>query len=1084
MTTFDLTGPLPMGRVAIEASAGTGKTHTLATLVARYVEETDTTIDEILVVTYTRAAAAELRDRIREHLSARITTADRAPTEAGRRRLEQAVADFDTATISTIHGFAQRMIEQLGALAGGETDRVLQGDPSGLISQVVTDHLARVASLPDGPPVDELPKPKDLAATISRILNNPAARLVPDPDDDAVDASTRRTRQLVDTIAADVARRRRAAGTLGYDDLLTVLRSALAHPVTGRASRELLRQRFRVAMIDEFQDTDPVQWDIFDAAFPRSEEHTDSRHPHTLIVVGDPKQAIYGFRGADVHTYLRATATADRFGLTTNWRSGTAVLSALEALLSGVTFGDERIAFSRVEPSRERGGRHLRRSDGGPWSPLVVRCTESSGDTTDDLVAYVAATLASGELVDGDTARPVRASDIAVLTSSRDKAGQLRDALARGGVPAVVQRGTSVLDSEAVDHWRLLLFALARPADAGRVRAVAGTWFFRRDTTPDLDDAGVELLQEELVDLVAVLDRDGIPALLGELERRHGGTAHLLGGADGERHVTDVEHIGDLLVEGAEGRRGASTLLALLDDLVARPRDDSGALDDPAARRIESDAACVQVMTMHASKGLEFPIVCCPDLASNWYLRLGNVQPVHRAGDDRVIDVCPGVPWPDAVGREARRRAAQDEALGERLRLLYVAMTRAEHHVAVWWTPQATDDPSPLGLVLGHRHRNDVDAGLENLAGATNIEVVRAGPPESVARPSGRRRDATAPTDLAVARLDRDLRPTRTTGRWSFTVLHGRLDAHADGRTPHDPVGTARGADDEFDPDGPDVPLTGRPVGDLAGARGGTHFGNAVHTILEHADFAAADLDVELRRVIDVHDIVPADFALDHATLVRGLRDALETPCGALLGDRPLASFGRADRRDELHFDLGLAEGSQPVAVRAVGDLLLDHLPTADPNRVLGERLRASTLHLAGQLTGSIDLVTRLGDPHRFVIVDYKTNDLTRTGPTPVGADRPYASHRLPAAMAERDYQLQALLYAVALHRFLRLRLAGYRPETHLGGIAYLFVRGMVGSSTPAEDGAPDGVFSWKPPAALITDLSDLLAGTPEGARR
>jgi exodeoxyribonuclease V beta subunit len=318
---------------------------------------------------------------------------------------------------------------------------------------------------------------------------------------------------------------------------------------------------------------------------------------------------------------------------------------------------------------------------------------------------------------------------------------------------------------------------------------------------------------------------------------------------------------------------------------------------------------------------------------------------------------------------------------------------------------------------------------------------------------------------------------------------------------PLDPTVGDAGAGDEGEPD-PDRPETvggpaeeaaGPGVGRLDALPAGAAFGTLVHAVLERTAFDAVDPPAALaaalgaaRRRFPV-DLTPP--ALPGATdddgrrlLVEGLADCLATPLGAPTTDRPLTAFARADRLDELTFDLRLGATDGRATLAAVGRLLDARLPDDDPVRPWARRVVATApaLPLAGHLTGSIDLVLRVrGDgPDRFVVADYKTNRLVPAG-RPAGRDD-YGPAALATAMDEHDYPLQAVLYSVALHRYLRWRLHGYDPVVHLGGVAYLFVRGMTGATT-TRGGAVPGVWAWRPPADVVTAVSDLLAGVGPG---
>ncbi len=362
----------------------------------------------------------------------------------------------------------------------------------------------------------------------------------------------------------------------------------------------------------------------------------------------------------------------------------------------------------------------------------------------------------------------------------------------------------------------------------------------------------------------------------------------------------------------------------------------------------------------------------------------------------------------------------------------------------------------------------------------------------------------TRPDRLEIASLDRA--PDRARRRWSFSAITDRAPEVS--LDPDDASLGDAGAADEHDDHGGvagvtatdyDLAGNGSETGDgtalgtpasadaasdlpLGAIAGGAGFGNLVHDILEHVDFTGADLDADLReRVADGLRRNP--WPVDEATLVDGLHAVIATPLGPLFAGRRLRDFAPGDRLAELIFELRLGEGGRHATDRDVGALALHHLAGDDPLRPWAEQAAAGPfgVELAGHLTGSIDSVFRVHDPAdahvpaRFVVVDYKTNKLSERGREPISID--YRPDRLAPAMAEHHYPLQALLYSVALHRYLRWRLPDYEPGVHLGGIAYLFVRGLAGAATPLSDGSPHGVFAWQVPPGLVIDLSDLLDG-------
>ncbi len=1135
-------GPLPgPGRHLIEASAGTGKTYALAALVTRLVAEEDVPIDQLLVVTFTRAAAAELRDRIRRRLVGAARSLSGAVPEVGergdadpvaddpvhacladapadevdrrRRRLEQAVVDFDTATITTIHGFCQQVLQALGATSGHNPDAVLVQDTSDLVHGACADVLAD-AALGAGTSYTS----DGLVRAVETVLNNPGVRVVAGSGkvEDVARAA------LVDRGAGEVRDRLGSTGTLSYDGMLEAVRDALGRQPDAAAR---VAAQFPVALVDEFQDTDPVQWDVLRAVYTQGGE----QRPGTrLVLVGDPKQAIYAFRGGDIHTYLAAAAGAEMRTLDVNRRSDGALLDALNGIGDGWELGDARIRYRPVRPAPEHESRRLTTPEGGPAPALEVRVAargleqtapaKQSGKSnvpadparwacTDDVVRCIVDLLDGGTRVPDEDVpggdRPIEARDVAVLVHANRWTAPIQRALVRAGVPAVITGGSSVAEAPAADQWRILLDALARPSDPTRARAVALSWFGDGDpswvaasTTDTGDDLRLALLQARLDAWSVLLRTQGVASLLAVLRVDVGLAARVLSRPGGERDLTDLEHLGELLHGATDGRPvGPESLRAVLDEMAK-----GGAEDDPEAikRRIDTDAPAVRIMTLHASKGLEFPVVCCPSL---WSIGSRADRRLYHVEGGRELDVCEhgkDVPDADALARAELR--GQDE------RLTYVGLTRAVHRLVVWWAAGRDAHRTPIaGLLFGgddpskvpDEHAAQVEARLAALdlgevASVTEVPPAGTPVPRRVGAPASAEVVPSAPLD--VSRLAHPI--DRTAGRWSFTAITARA-AHEGSPSVADAVVPAPVHGDPDDPslgDAADADEQDPPPPVLFDGLGaGAAFGTLVHDALEHLDFEAG---VEEQLTEHLGHRPWAGDADHRARLVRALAATVRTPLGAAFDDLPLSSLSRADRLDELEFELPLATvaprrpegGRGTVATSRLGQLLADHLPDADPLRRWALRLADGSIEVdvGGHLTGSIDLVLRqpaeVPGGMRYSVVDYKTNRLGPWAvPDEIGNYRPAVLHE---AMSEHHYPLQAVLYAVALHRYLRWRLPGYDPARHLGPVGYLFVRGMVGEATPEVGGRRYGVFDWSVPAAAVVSLSELLDGATSEVSR
>lgn len=1151
-------GALPQsGRYLLEASAGTGKTFAIAALVTRLIAEQGVEVDQLLVVTFTRAAAAELRDRIRRRLSdaARalqdpaaivdgddevhdvLADCDSEELELRRLRLARAVVDFDTATITTIHGFCQQVLQSLGATSGHNPDVTLVQDTGDLVHGACADVMTAAAL--NG----EMPyKVQGLVKTVTTVLNNPGVEVVADSGDEGDEAR----RKMVVRAASEVRDRLGSTASLSFDVMLEAVRDALAeHPDAAHR----LAQQFPVALVDEFQDTDPVQWAILSSIYAPDDQH---RAGTLLVLVGDPKQAIYAFRGGDIHTYLAAARGAERRTLPVNWRSDGALLDTLNRLCAGWELGDQEIRYLPVRPSPQHEHRRLLDAVGRPVPAFDVRCAARGLEQTsptkagrsnvaadparwaciDDVVRNIVEMLDSGwQLpcgddepgavdVDGARTRPLRAGDIAVLVHANRWAAPIQRSLVRCGVPAVVTGGSSVAESPAANQWRILLDALARPSEPTRARAVALSWFGDRDATwvaastmDGTDDQRLADLQSRLESWSALLRNQGVSALTSVLRSDVSLVASVLSLPGGERNLTDLEHLAELLHGATAGRPvGPESVRSLLDEMSTGAGD-----DDPEAikRRIDTDAPAVRIMTLHAAKGLEFPVVCCPSL---W-----NVTASHRDGrlyhDEhrgRLLDVSKDpktIPVADA--------AAKAELTGQAQRLTYVGLTRAVHRLVLWWAAGSSAKSSPVApLLFGDDGVSDVpDEHFGQLC--ARVDAIGAADAVSVAevQPHGQRiptrstNDAPAQVqaavaDLSVAALTRPLE--RSQGRWSFSSLSARAfdDVRGDaggaggGDTSAAPAPTNGDPDDPTLGDASDGDEQRPPPAVLFDGLGaGAAFGTLVHDALEHLDFSG-DLDVQLGGFLSLRPW--SGDAERRARLVAAIAAAVRTPLGNAFGSIALASLARSDRLDELEFEVPLATSSRTssatfpssatsvgatstFSTTDVGRLLLEHCEDGDPVRTWAQRLADGVIDVSagGYLTGSIDLVMRLAADvpggFRYCVVDYKTNRLGSWAEHDrIGNYRP---DLLVDAMAHHHYPLQAVLYSVALHRYLRWRLPGYLPDLHLGPVGYLFVRGMVGPETPQVGGRSHGVFDWQVPPSAVVALSDLLDGVVEGER-
>ena len=1102
---FDLCGPLPSGVTVLEASAGTGKTYTIAALAARYVAE-GTPLERILLITFTRMATGELRDRVRERLVGceqalssiiagaidsgedpvvtLLASGDPGEVELRRDRLARAVADFDAGTIATTHGFCQEVLAELGTVGDLDPATTFVEDVSDLLEETLDDLYVRRFAVRDEPArftrAEALKIGKEAAF-------KPMANLEPSgaPEDSLAAMRYRLARR----VREELEQRKRRLAIMTYDDLLTRLNDILGGP-NGPAARERLRSRYAVVLVDEFQDTDPIQWQILHRAF--------AAEGVTLVLIADPKQAIYAFRGADVYAYLTAAATAGtRATLRENRRSDQALLDAYDALFADARLGHPDIVYREVRAVARHQGSRLSGAPGNaalrvrvvsrdaPGIELSQRGLATVGRAREyvarDVAADIVRLLVSGATIGEERVCP---RHIAVLVRTHSSAELIRNQLHGARVPAVINGAGSVFATSTAHDWLRLLEAIERPASAFRAKTAALTpflgWSAERVATTADDEW--EEVHRRLHRWSRILRDSGVAALTEAIMVGEDLAARLLATTDGERRLTDLRHLAQLLHRAASAERlGVTALRGWLAERIADAQSEDG--EEERARRLESDAEAVQVLTIHRSKGLEFPIVYCPFLWDPSWIPTKVPVSFHdpQMGNRLTVDV--GMEGP---GFQAHEKQQQIEQRGEDLRLAYVALTRAMHQAVIWWVGATTSRNSALERLLfakgadgivqpyGPTTPTDAVAGnrFEELAarapGQITVERVTLGAPTAWS-PA-----LDPPAELVAARFDRqlDLGWRRT----SYTDITAEAHDPMVASEPEQPILSDEPETATPVPvGGPDVPVPEldrpSPLGTMPV---GVQFGTFVHTVLEATDFAAADLDGELaERVAAPASRRPTELD-DPRGAIAGLRAAIETP---LIDGLRLRDVTRADRLDELEFELPLVGGDDPtgrLTLHAIADVLRTHLPEGDPMARYAARLEDPALRssVRGFLTGSIDLVLRLDGP-RFAIVDYKTNWLGLAG-EPLTL-RPYRPAALAAEMHRAQYGLQALLYTVALHRYLRWRLPAYDPSRQLAAVLYLFLRGMAGADTPTVDGSRCGVFVWHPPGELVGALSDVL---------
>lgn len=1205
----------------IEASAGAGKTRAITDLYLRLLLGRDTglrrlAVNEILTLTFTKAATAELRHRVRDRISEarRAFRGDAGPEpddeflsaltrnspdrDADRQWLDDAAGLLDEACIFTLHRFCAKVLQEhpfdTGILFQQETSeaddsQVLQevcadcyrdlprelspfertlaarlwGDPQVLadglkpcidresirltpafdadapqkldqllqdIAQAKRDWIEQDCAQQLAPLLYGRRKPLTRLGAMTELCAGDDLGLLLAKDDDlweiyssesiekalTKDAELPQAAgplwELIDGIAArkgpiitalranlwhrvlDDARKRmgdikESRQLIAVNDLLTKTRDALRRPKSTLAS--LLARRWPVAMIDEFQDTDQIQYEIFSRIYPAGGESGD----RGLLMIGDPKQAIYQFRGADVYAYINARRDVgeDRIhSLDKNWRSTPALVEAVNALFGneGVFGNDKDIPFQPAQAARQERKMTIDGREVKPFELFIVKPRSSDRDfvsmaeARQRAMAYAACQTAQllnkGEKVrlhgKEEVDETLKAGAIAFLVKTWNEAELARQALEERGVKSVYLTKTNVLEQPLAQDLLCVLRAALEPAADGPLRAALAAPLLQCRAGDierlDRDFQARQTTSREFQDYHEVWRREGVAAMLSRLLRERRLAWKWLGRPEGERTLTDFRHLTELLQQGEAQAPGMRRLVNWF------AREMQAAADEAEQRllRLESDENLVKIVTMHSAKGLEYDVVMIPMPVFSVPKNAGPV--LYHDEAQGKFRACLEVR--EHGGHRAR---AEKEALDEDARLLYVAMTRAKYscYLGLPITKNLGENalaqrvlrPVPQESSLLQIHLKIRSGRLfisdSKSVGAKAQRAARELPEHlfAVVDEAEKVNDAScSPPPPPKSLLAPPPLPSidRSRREHSYSGLYARLREQEEEAGIEEIAGFA---DDD--------PGSQSAVGEEDGAVAlgtpeaatfsrfsfprGRRVGVVLHQLLEDLDPAAPRLKREqacndaldsLGNALDLRQHREAWLE----TLARWLDEMLATPLVPL--GVSLEQIGGGDRLNEMQF----------------------HFPVEDPGRALAKLREAGCLEgfrpvenftIKGMMTGLVDLTFRHEGKH--YVLDYKSTHLG-------DAFADYGGEPLTAAVAEHHYDLQYLIYSVALHKWLRARLPGYAYDKHFGGVFYLFLRGMQG-----RDGDGSGVYFHRPPGELIETLDGLLSGSsPAGA--
>jgi exodeoxyribonuclease V beta subunit len=1217
------------GTSLIEASAGTGKTYTIAGLFLRLILEKNLSVREILVVTYTVAATEELRHRVRQTLAGALRAfAARASADpflgallkkhAGREndltaRLRLALDGFDEAPIYTIHGFCQRVLKDRAFETGSLFDTELVTDQMPLLRQAVEDywrrHFYRAGKLPvifalknglspEGMlplvrgslahPFLKLLSPVDgqdaatLAANLECVFNSlrevwhaekdkirvhfgSGAKWANKPYNDdelmaeafreidaclgapefppsALDAletfrssaiakavskraklpvPKHRFFDLCDELARavehyfigvkldtlhyvqqELPRRKHELKIQFFDDLLTRVHAVLAGG-GGAALATVLRRQYRAALIDEFQDTDPLQYDIFRRVFTGPEtvpvgtrstaSHLQPKSSGTrwnaslpangasapggpeqergpashLFLIGDPKQAIYGFRGADIFTYLKASRQAGHvYTLKENWRSESGLVRSVNTMfgVSAQPFVFPGIGFHPVTARGEADKKPLTVDDQRQpafqlwfWRRTAAEINKGAADQQlPSLVAAEIVSLLNGSATLGN--HKLLPEDIAVLVPENRHAQLLQNALGRRNVPSVLYTSANLFESREVVETQRVLAAVADPTHESQLMAALATDLMGYTGSRIEAMASQELEWQQILerfrDYLDLWIRKGFIQMFRSFMQREQVRTRLLTFPDGERRLTNLLHLSEVLHRvSIENRLGISGLLKW----TGEQREAEGQVAEEHQLRLETDEKAVKLVTIHKSKGLEYPVVFCPFSWRSANIEHGGEEQVffHENGDGSLVRDLGSADY------EAHKQLARVECLAEEVRKLYVALTRAKHRCYFVWgafRDAATSAPAWLLHPPPKSEPDPVTAQEEHFPKLADSQLLA-----DLGKLVEQSQDAEGHPAIEVHDLPQPTEEVFVPSRFAQPALEHRKFTGAIARDWRISSFTSLTANQgEEQPDHDEMGAAARaelPASGIFAFPGGAKPGTCLHKILEKLDFTQwsqpATIDI-VREQLHVHGLPAAEFA---EVLVEMLGKVMTTPLDERVPGLTLAKLTAAQRLHELEFYFPL----QRIAPQMIGKLLQEHRFFGARGSEGREPERLSFAPVQGMLKGFIDLVFEFQG--RFYLADWKSNLLG-------SRIEDYGAAALAGEIRRRHYYFQYQLYTVALDRYLRMRLPGYSYEKHFGGVYYLFLRGI----DPARPQC--GIHRDRLSEPLVRELGRVLIGS------
>jgi exodeoxyribonuclease V beta subunit len=871
------------------------------------------------------------------------------------------------------------------------------------------------------------------------------------------------SQHAINVVSANLQSNKQRLDLLSPDDLLLGLQRALqqtSDSTNTSALAQCLRQSFPVALIDEFQDTDPVQFEVFKGIYGS----TEPQDSHLCwIMIGDPKQAVYAFRGADIFTYISAkqwVPSERHFTLAKNWRSAPELVHAINQLFQRSDKGflfEQSIPFYPVEAGRDFAGlmvngqavqslnfQHLCSEQNLPI-PASQATDVMAISTANQIAEYLQLAQSGDAMIKG---RVITAGDCCVLVRNRNEAQNIKQALAKVNVASVFLARKSVFATQVALDLLRLLKALSQPTDERLMKTalMSELFTFTAEHLDQLfnDESDWQTVLELLGYWHQTWQKQGLMRAINQVlvyfDVEQGLLKHQ---QDGLRRITDLRHLTELLQQQSMQLVGETQLIHWFENCVLQPDHNNG----NQQMRLESDANLVQIITLHSSKGLEFPLVFIP-FASNYKA----AQQALYHNDTQQLEV-------DFLVQEPNLQKADFERLAEDIRLFYVAVTRAIYYCSIGvWNIGASKKVSGFGqsalgsllLTSDTETPGDIDdkritQSIQSLANNCKL-AYQAFTQVQPSRGLIAQVDDTQNQTLIALQLTKPVtRQWRLTSYSAISSQQAHLDMPAPGQDEGQDQPTIAADLTVIDSSNSLAELVQSPFSFERGANAGSF----LHGVLENIDLQQSE---QLPEAIAQQS---TGFGIDetwHQCVELWLRDML---LASLCVDAQPSS-------------LCLAQLSpQQIKVEMEFHMPLHQVRVKDFNKIINRYFKQQSRdyqfeQLNGMIKGFIDLMFEFEG--KYYVADYKSNYLG-------DSYSHYNQSAMEHAMTDHDYHLQAILYTLALHRWLKHKLANYDYQRHIGGAYYLFIRGM------SQNEPGSGVYYFVPEQSMIEKLDDLFAG-------